>query len=69
MPYSVRYKRGVSAEVEAAIFRAAQPEIDRAPAFVQDLERTEAHLRVHPALYQEVDGEIRRLSYAGFRTP
>ena len=60
MPYSVRYKRAASAEVEAAISRYAQPEINQAPAFVKDLERTEAHLRAQPALYQQVEGEIRR---------
>ena len=59
MPYSVRYKGAASAEVEAAISRYAQPEINQAPAFVKDLERTEAHLRGHPALYQQVEGEIR----------
>ena len=60
MPYSVRYKRAASAEVEAAISRYARPEINQAPAFVEDLERTEAHLRSQPALYQQVDGDIRR---------
>ena len=48
MPYSVRYKR------------AAAAEINQASAFVKDLERTESHLRTQPALYQRVEGEIRR---------
>ena len=60
MPYSVRYKRAAAAEVEAAIFRYAQPEINQLSAFVKDLERTESHLRTQPALYQRVEGEIRR---------
>ncbi len=60
MPYSVRYKRAASAEIEAAISRYAQPEINQASAFVRDLERTEAHLRAQPALYQQVEGDIRR---------
>ena len=60
MPYSVRYKRAASAEVEPAISRYALSEINQAPAFVKDLERTEAHLRAQPALYQQVEGEIRR---------
>lgn len=34
MPHSVRYKRAAAAEVEAAIGRYAQPEIDQASAFV-----------------------------------
>ena len=38
----------------------AQPEIDQAATFVKDLERTESHLRAQPALYQRVEGEIRR---------
>lgn len=60
MPYSIRYKQAASAEVEAAISRYAQPEINQASAFVKDLERTEAHLRALPALYQKIEGEIRR---------
>lgn len=60
MPYSVRYKRTASAEVEAAISRYAQPDINQASSFVKDLERTEAHLRAQPALYQKIEGEIRR---------
>ena len=60
MPYSVRYKRAASAEVEAAIVRYARPDIDQASSFIKDLERTEAHLRAQPALYQQVEGEIRR---------
>jgi plasmid stabilization system protein ParE len=60
VPYSVRYKRAASAELEAAIVRYAQPEINQASAFVKDIERTEAHLRAQPALYQKVEGEIRR---------
>ncbi len=60
MPYSVRYKRAAAAEVEAAIAWYAQPEINQASAFVRDLERAESHLRIQPALYQRVEGEIRR---------
>ena len=60
MLYSVRYKRAAAAEIEAAISRYAQPEINQAFAFVKDLERTESHLRTQPALYQRVEGEIRR---------
>lgn len=60
MPYSVRYKRAAAAEVEAAISRYAQPEINKASAFVKDLERTESHLRTQPVLYQRVEGDVRR---------
>ena len=60
MPYLVRYKRAAAAEIEALIFWHAQPEINQASAFVKDLERTESHLRTQPALYQRVEGEIRR---------
>ena len=60
MAYSVRYKRAAAAEVEAAIAGYAQPEISQASAFVKDLERTESHLQTQPALYQRVEGEIRR---------
>jgi plasmid stabilization system protein ParE len=60
VPYSVRYKRAAAAEIEVAISRYAQPEINQASAFVKDLERTESHLRTQPALYQRVEGEIRR---------
>lgn len=60
MPYSVRYKQAASAEVEAVISRYAQAEINQAASFVKDLERTEAHLRAQPALYQRIEGEIRR---------
>lgn len=60
MPYSVRYKRAASAEVEAVISWYAQPEINQASSFVKDLERTESRLRAQPALYQQIEGEIRR---------
>ncbi len=60
MPYSVRYKRAAAAEVETAISRYAQPEINQASALIKDLERTESHLRTQSALYQRVEGEIRR---------
>ena len=60
MPYLVRYKRAAAAEIEALISWHAQPEINQASAFVKDLERTESHLRTQPALYQRVEGEIRR---------
>ena len=60
MPYSVRYKRAAAAEVEEAIARYAQPEVNQASEFVRDLERTESHLRARPVLYQQVEGEIRR---------
>jgi plasmid stabilization system protein ParE len=58
--HSVRYTRAASAEVEAAISWYARPEIDQATSFIKDLERTEARLRSQPALYQQVEGEIRR---------
>ena len=60
MPYSVRYKRAAAAEVEAASARYAQPEINKAPEFVKDLERTESYLRTQPALYQRIDKDIHR---------
>jgi plasmid stabilization system protein ParE len=60
VPYSVRYKRAAAAEVEAVIGWHAQTEIDQASAFVKELERTESHLRTQPALYQQVEGEIRQ---------
>ena len=60
MPYSVRYKRAAAAEVEAVISWYARPEINQASSFVNDLERTESHLRAQPALYQQIEGEIRR---------
>jgi hypothetical protein len=69
VPYSVRYKRAASAELEAAIVRYAQPEINRASALVKDIERTEAHLRAQPALYQQVEGEIPGLYCAVSRMP
>ena len=60
MPYLIRYKRAAAAEIEAAISWHTRPEINQASAFVKDLERTESHLRTQPALYQRVEGEIRR---------
>lgn len=56
----VRYKRAAAAEIEAAISWYAKPEINQASAFVKDLARTASHLRTQPALYQRVEGEIRR---------
>ncbi len=66
MPHSVRYKRAAAAEVETAITWYAQPEINQASAFVQALERSEVHLRTQPALYQRVEGEIRRAVMRSF---
>jgi plasmid stabilization system protein ParE len=66
VPYSVRYNRAASAEVEAAIAHYAQPEINKASSFIKDLERTEAHLRALPALYQRVEGDIRRAVLRSF---
>ena len=67
MPYLVRYKRAAAAEIEAAISWHAKPEINQASAFVKDLARTEAHLKTQPALYQRVEGEIRRAVLRRFR--
>jgi plasmid stabilization system protein ParE len=64
---SVRYKRAAAAEVEAAISWHAQPEINQATAFINDLERTESHLRSQPTLYQRVEGECRRAVLRRFR--
>jgi len=58
--YSVRYKRAAAAEIHAVISWYLRPEINQAPAFIKELERTEAHLRTLPALYQQVEGDIRR---------
>lgn len=60
MPYSVLYTGAAAAEVENAIGWYNQPDINQVTAFVRELERTEAHLRSHPELYQRVEGEIRR---------
>jgi len=65
--YFVRYKRAAAAEVERAISWYGQPEINQASAFVEDLERTESHLRTHPELYQQVEDEIRRAVLRRFR--
>ena len=67
MPYSVRYKRAAAAEIEAAISWYAKPEINQASAFVKDLARTESHLQTQPALYQRVEGEIRRAALRRFQ--
>lgn len=60
MPFAIRYKRAAAAEVEAAIRWYMRPEIHQAAAFVRDLERSEAHLRARPTIYQKVEGEVRR---------
>jgi plasmid stabilization system protein ParE len=60
VPYPVRYKPAAAAEVEYAIRGYGQAEITQETAFLQELERTEAHLASHPELYQRVEGEIRR---------
>jgi plasmid stabilization system protein ParE len=58
--YVVRYTRAASAEVGAAISWYARPDIDQAPGFIKDLERTEGRLKTQPALYQQVEPEMRR---------
>jgi len=58
--YSVRYKRAAAAEVESAIAWYAKPGINQTSAFINDLQLTESHLRTHPALYQRVEGDVRR---------
>ncbi len=60
MPYQVRYKPDAAVEVDNAIIWYSQPDINLGSAFVQALERTEAHIASHPELYQRVEGEIRR---------
>ena len=54
MRYTVRYKPAAAAEVTRAIGWYGQPEINRATAFLRELERTEAHLTNRPELYQRV---------------
>ena len=60
MRYPVRYKPAAAAEVVNAITWYARPEINKASAFVLELERTEAHLHANPELYQRIEDEIRR---------
>ncbi len=60
MPYSVRYTSAAAAEIGNAIAWYGNPDVGQSTAFVQELERTEAHLRSRPELYQRVEGEIRR---------
>jgi plasmid stabilization system protein ParE len=60
VPYSVRYSSAAAAEIRNAIAWYSKPDIGQSPAFVRELERTEAHLRSRPELYQRVEGEIRR---------
>lgn len=56
MRYAVRYKAAAAAEVENAITRYAQPEINQASAFVRELERTEAHLGDEAPAYRRPFG-------------
>ena len=60
MRFAVRYQPAAAAEVANAITWYAQPEINQASAFVRELERTEAHLRANPELYQRIEDGIRR---------
>jgi plasmid stabilization system protein ParE len=60
VPCSVRYSSAAAAEIRKAIAWYNKPDIGQSPAFVQELERTEAHRRSRPELYQRVEGEIRR---------
>ena len=48
VPYSARYSSAAAAEVGNAITRYGRPNIGQSAAFVQELERTEAHLRFRP---------------------
>lgn len=56
MPYSVRYTSAAAAEIGNAIAWYGNPDVGQSTAFVQELERTEAHLRSRPELYQRVEG-------------
>jgi len=58
--YSVRYTPAAAAEVANTIRWYDQPDINQATSFVRELERTETHLTSRPALYQRIEGEIRR---------
>jgi plasmid stabilization system protein ParE len=58
--YSVHYSSAAAAEVGNVITWYSKPDIGQGAAFVRELERTEAHLRSRPELYQRVEGEIRR---------
>jgi hypothetical protein len=56
VPYSVRYTSAAAAEIGNAIAWYGNPDVGQSTAFVQELERTEAHLRSRPELYQRVEG-------------
>lgn len=49
MPYSVRYT-SAAAEIGNAIAWYGKPNIGQSAAFLQEFERTEAHLRSRPEL-------------------
>ena len=60
MPSTVRYRKAAQAEVSdiAEYLEARRPGFGR--KFIEELRRVEALLRDNPALYQPVNGDIRR---------
>ena len=60
MAARVIYKAAAEAEIEEAYVAYETARLGLGDEFLEELARIEGHLGVNPALYQRVDGDMRR---------
>ena len=67
MATRVIYKAAAEAEIEVAFKAYEEQRPGLGIEFLDELARIEGHLRANPALYQRIDGELRRAVLRRFR--
>lgn len=60
MVAEVVYKAAAEAEIEIAFREYESQQSGLGVQFLDELRRIEGHLRLNPALYQRIDGDLRR---------
>ncbi|TAJ40880.1 MAG: type II toxin-antitoxin system RelE/ParE family toxin [Reyranella sp.] len=60
MAAEVIYKAAAEAEIEIAFREYESQQSGLGTQFLDELHRIEGHLRLNPALYQRIDGDLRR---------
>lgn len=60
MAAEVVYKAAAEAEIEIAFREYESQQNGLGVQFLDELRRVEGHLRLNPALYQRIDGDLRR---------
>ena len=60
MAVEVIYKAAAEAEIEIVFREYEAQQSGLGTRFLDELQRIEGHLRLNPALYQRIDGDLRR---------